>query len=130
MRRDIQSVTVVVTDYDEAIEYFSSILDFVVIEDKVILGQRKRWVRMAPSADSTVSIVLGRAADDAQESRVGDQTGGRVFLFLNTDDLDRDYRLLQERGVVFVRPPQVFDYGTVAVFRDLYGNLWDLIERR
>jgi len=130
MRRDIQSVTVVVRDYDEATEYFSSVLDFVVIEDKVIPGQHKRWIRMAPSADSVVSIVLGRAADEAQESRIGDQTGGRVFLFLNTDDLDRDHRLLQTRGVTFVRPPQEFDYGTVAVFRDLYGNLWDLIEGR
>jgi predicted enzyme related to lactoylglutathione lyase len=128
MRRDIRNVTVVVRDYDEAIQYFSSVLDFVVVEDRVIPDQQKRWVRMAPSADSIVAIVLGRAADYAQESRVGDQTGGRVFLFLNTDDLERDYRLLQERGVIFVRPPKVFDYGTVAVFRDLYGNLWDLIE--
>ncbi len=130
MSRDIRSVTVVVRDYDEAIEYFSSVLDFVVIEDKVIPGQQKRWVRMAPGVDSIVSIVLGRAADEAQESRVGDQTGGRVFLFLSTDDLDRDYRLLQERGVIFVRPPQEFDYGTVAVFLDLYGNMWDLIESK
>lgn len=128
MKREIRSITVVVRDYDEAINYYRSVLDFVVIEDRPMPEQGKRWIRMAPSAESGVSIVLGRASDDHQASRIGDQTGGRVFLFLQTDDLERDYRLLRARGVTFVREPQRFDFGSVAVFRDLYGNLWDLIE--
>ena len=128
MRREIGSVTVVVRDYDEAISYYRSVLDFVVVEDRPVPKQDKRWIRMAPGTDSAFSIVLGRAADERQRSRTGDQTGGRVFLFLHTDDIERDYRVFRERGVGFVRAPQRFDYGTVAVFRDLYGNLWDLIE--
>lgn len=128
MRREIRSVTVVVKDYDEAISYYSSTLEFVVVEDRPVPEQNKRWIRMAPSMDSAVSVVLGRASDELQASRIGDQTGGRVFLFLHTDDIERDYRVFHERGVEFVRAPQQYDYGTVAVFRDVYGNLWDLIQ--
>lgn len=127
MRR-LSRVTLVVRDYDEAIEYYRSVLGFYLLEDQPLPSENKRWVVMAPEADSPVSFVLGRAANAEQESRVGNQTGGRVFLFLETDDLERDYQALVTRGVVFVRPPQRFDYGRVAVFEDLYGNLWDLVE--
>lgn len=129
MKREIAAVMVVVDDYDAAIAYYSSVLDFVVVEDRPVPEQNKRWVRMAPGPDAAVSIVLGRASDDRQRSRIGDQTGGRVFLFLHTDDFGRDYELLRGRGVAFVREPQEHDYGRVAVFRDVYGNLWDLVER-
>jgi uncharacterized glyoxalase superfamily protein PhnB len=122
-------VTVVVSDYDEAIRYYSAVLEFVVVEDRHVPEQKKRWIRMAPGKGSTTSIVLGKASDGLQESRIGNQTGGRVFLFLDTDDVERDYRVLKDRGVEFVREPQRFDYGTVAEFRDMYGNMWDLIER-
>ena len=127
MRR-LSRVTLVVRNYDEAVEYYRSVLGFFLIEDKAIPSQNKRWVIMAPELDSPVTFVLGRAATLEQEARIGNQTGGRVFLFLETDDLDRDYTALVNRGVNFVRPPQQLDYGRVAVFEDLYGNLWDLVE--
>lgn len=127
MRR-LSRVTLVVRDYDEAVEYYRSVLGFSLIEDKPVPSQNKRWVIMAPEPDSLVTFVLGRAATLEQETRIGNQTGGRVFLFLETDDFERDYTALVNRGVNFVRPPQLFDYGRVAVFEDLYGNLWDLVE--
>ncbi len=127
MRR-LSRVTLVVRDYDEAVEYYRSVLGFSLIEDKPVPSQNKRWVIMAPEPDSPVTFVLGRAATLEQETRIGNQTGGRVFLFLETDDFERDYTALVNRGVNFVRPPQQFDYGRVAVFEDLYGNLWDLVE--
>jgi catechol 2,3-dioxygenase-like lactoylglutathione lyase family enzyme len=127
MRR-LARITLVVRDYDEAIEYYRSVLGFALLEDRPIPSENKRWVVMAPEEDSLVSFVLGRASTPEQESRIGNQTGGRVFLFLETDDFERDYRTLIDRGVDFVRPPQRFGYGQVAVFEDLYGNLWDLVE--
>lgn len=125
--RTIVHVALVVRDYDEAIDFYTRALGFELIEDTA-LGDGKRWVLVAPSSGSGTSILLARATGDAQLSRVGDQTGGRVFLFLHTDDFRRDYRLFESRGVRFVREPREETYGTVAVFEDLYGNRWDLLE--
>jgi catechol 2,3-dioxygenase-like lactoylglutathione lyase family enzyme len=119
---------VVVRDYDEAIEFYTEKLGFELIEDTFIPAQQKRWVVVAPRGARESRILLARAVGEEQTSRIGNQTGGRVFLFLYTDDFWRDYRAYQARGVVFVREPSVEKYGTVAVFRDLYGNLWDLLE--
>ncbi len=127
MNRKIVHMAVVVRDYDEAIAFYTQQLDFVLLEDTP-LDEEKRWVRIAPSRAAEFSILLARASNEAQVSRIGDQTGGRVFLFIHTDDFDRDYNLYKSRGIEFIRPPQEFDYGKVAVFKDLYGNLWDLIE--
>jgi catechol 2,3-dioxygenase-like lactoylglutathione lyase family enzyme len=129
MQRAIASMTLVVRDYDEAIAFYRDCLGFVLLEDTP-LGGEKRWVRMAPRADSSFSLLFGRAVNPRQAARVGDQTGGRVFLFLESDDFWSDYRQMLERGVTFVREPRDEPYGTVAVFADLYGNLWDLIEPR
>ena len=116
-------------DYDEAIAYYVGVLGFRLIEDTPVAAQHKRWVVVAPPAsDGGAALLLARASDDEQASRIGNQTGGRVFLFLHTDDFERDHRTLRERGVTFVREPRQEPYGTVAVFRDLYGNLWDLLE--
>jgi len=120
---------VVVRDYDEAIDFYTNTLDFVLVEDRFVAEQNKRWVIIAPPGATESGILLARAVGDEQSSRIGNQTGGRVFLFLNTDDFWRDYRAYTGRGVEFVREPSTEDYGTVAVFRDLYGNLWDLIQR-
>jgi catechol 2,3-dioxygenase-like lactoylglutathione lyase family enzyme len=118
----------VVRDYDEAIDFFTGMLDFVVIEDSFQPAQNKRWVVVSPPGASESRLLLARAVSDEQSSRIGNQTGGRVFLFLHTDDFWRDYREYVRRGVEFVREPSTEDYGTVAVFRDLYGNLWDLVQ--
>jgi catechol 2,3-dioxygenase-like lactoylglutathione lyase family enzyme len=128
MDRQIAQVTLMVTDYDEAIAFYTQKLDFNLLEDTV-LSPAKRWVLIAPKGDS-FRLLLGKAVGDEQRSRVGNQTGGRVFLFLYTDDFWRDYRRYQNAGVKFVREPKEEPYGTVAVFEDLYGNLWDLIEHR
>ena len=128
MSQVIASVALVVRDYDEAIAFFTDCLGFVVAEDTPLLGG-KRWVRVMPSGGGT-SLSLARAATPQQAARVGDQTGGRVFLFLHTDDFWRDYRNMQSRGVRFVEGPRDEAYGTVAVFLDLYGNKWDLVEHR
>jgi len=117
-----------VRDYDEAIRFYVDTLDFELLEDTFIPAQNKRWVLVAPPGSTESRLLLARAANPEQEARVGDQTGGRVFLFLHTDDFWRDYRRYQERGVVFVREPKVEPYGTVAVFQDLYGNRWDLLQ--
>ena len=117
-----------VRDYDEAIQFFVKTLDFVLVEDSWIEPQQKRWVVVAPPGSTGTQLLLARAVGDDQKSRIGDQTGGRVFLFLYTDDFWRDYRRYQERGVCFVREPKEEPYGTVAVFRDVYGNLWDLLQ--
>jgi catechol 2,3-dioxygenase-like lactoylglutathione lyase family enzyme len=130
MRRSIAHVALVVSDYDEAIEFFTKVLDFVLIEDTHIEGEDKRWVRVAPRGAREMSLVLARASNPEQEMFVGNQTGGRVGFFLHTDDFWRDYQMLSERGVEFVREPRDERYGTVAVFRDLYGNLWDLVQPR
>jgi len=119
---------VVVKEYDEAIDFYTKVLDFDLIDDSYVPEQDKRWVVVAPPGNTGSQILLARAVGDEQSSRVGNQTGGRVFLFLYTDDFWRDYRAYLERGVEFVREPKTEDYGTVAVFRDLYGNLWDLLQ--
>jgi len=121
-------IAVVVGDYDEAISFYTQVLGFDLVEDTYIPEQDKRWVVVAPHGAVATQILLARAVGDEQVSRIGNQTGGRVFLFLYTDDFWRDYRLYKSRGVVFIREPKVEGYGTVAVFRDVYGNLWDLLQ--
>lgn len=128
MNRKLGLVSLVVRDYDEAIDFFVNTLGFELIEDRDVPEQKKRWVVVGPPGGAGASLVLGRASNDRQAAHVGDQTGGRVFLFLYTDDFWRDYDSLRAQGVVFVRDPKEFDYGTVAVFQDLYGNLWDLVQ--
>ena len=112
------------------IAFYVGVLGFTLIEDTIIPEQNKRWVVVAPPGATESRILLARAATPEQESRVGNQTGGRVFLFLHTNDFWRDYQSYVSRGVVFVRPPREEGFGTVAVFQDLYGNLWDLVERK
>lgn len=128
MKQSIAHVALVVRDYDEAIEFFTGKLNFTVIEDTYQPAQDKRWVVVAPAGSKGATLLLARASSEAQEGFVGNQSGGRVFLFLSTDDFWRDYNNMVERGIVFVREPKTEDYGTVAVFEDLYGNLWDLIQ--
>jgi lactoylglutathione lyase len=127
-RRRLAHVAVVVRDYDEAIDFYTRALGFKLVEDTP-LSAEKRWVVVAPSVDGA-SLLLAKASNDAQLSRVGNQTGGRVFLFLHTDDFDRDHRTMSAHGVKFVEGPRAEKYGKVAVFEDLYGNRWDLIERK
>ncbi|TNE61035.1 MAG: VOC family protein [Bacteroidetes bacterium] len=127
MKQYLARIALVVRDYDEAIAFYTKTLDFTLEEDTP-LSPTKRWVRVAPPGSDGCQLLLAKAADDAQLSRVGNQTGGRVFLFLHTDDFWRDYHKLTERAVHFVREPVEEPWGTVAVFEDLYGNLWDLIE--
>jgi catechol 2,3-dioxygenase-like lactoylglutathione lyase family enzyme len=125
--RSLAHVSLVVRDYDEAIEFYVGTLGFELVEDSYQPEQDKRWVVVRPGPDGT-SILLARASNDRQAAFIGDQAGGRVFLFLRTDDFWRDYNALTAKGVTFVRPPKEADYGTVAVFQDLYGTLWDLVE--
>jgi catechol 2,3-dioxygenase-like lactoylglutathione lyase family enzyme len=120
-------VALVVRDYDEALVFYTRTLNFKLIED-TRLTPDKRWVLIAPPGSRGTNLLLARATTPEQETRIGDQTGGRVFLFLHTDDFWRDYREMTERKVKFIRPPSEESYGTVAVFEDLYGNLWDLLE--
>lgn len=120
-------IALVVRDYDEALEFFTHTLNFRVVED-TRLSKDKRWVLIAPPGSQGTSLLLARAATPEQASRIGNQTGGRVFLFLHTDDFWRDYREMTARNVKFIREPREEAYGTVAVFEDLYGNLWDLLE--
>lgn len=127
MHRTLGSLTLVVGDYDQAIAYYTQRLGFVLLED-TDLGGGKRWVRVAPSAQAETALLLARADGDAQRARVGDQTGGRVGFFLHTDDFARDHAAMLARGVRFLESPRVETYGTVAVFEDLYGNRWDLLE--
>lgn len=129
MAQTIALVTLVVRDYDEALAYFTTCLGFAVAEDTPLPGG-KRWLRVAPPGGGGAALLLAQAATPAQSARVGDQTGGRVALFLNTNDFWRDYRAYQSRGVQFVEEPRQEAYGTVAVFVDLYGNRWDLVEQR
>ncbi len=128
MKQSIAHVALVVRDYDEAIEFYTSKLDFTLVEDTYQPEQDKRWVVVAPPGSGEATLLLARASTDGQKAFIGNQSGGRVFLFLATDNFDRDYRTMLERGVKFVREPTTQEYGTVAVFEDLYGNLWDLIE--
>lgn len=127
MNQSIAQVTLVVRDYDEAIAFYTQKLSFTLVEDTPLPAEQKRWVVVAPPGGGT-GILLARASKPEQEAYVGNQSGGRVFLFLSTDDFWRDYRRMEKKGVRFVRQPQKTDYGTVAVFADLYGNLWDLIQ--
>jgi catechol 2,3-dioxygenase-like lactoylglutathione lyase family enzyme len=128
MKQTIGYVALVVRDYDEAIDFYVNTLGFTLIEDTFIEAQNKRWVLVAPPGASESRLLLARAVGQEQAARIGDQTGGRVFLFLHTDDFWRDFRRYREKGVVFVREPRQETYGTVAVFADLYGNLWDLLQ--
>lgn len=121
-------VSVVVRDYDEALGFYVGVLGFDLVENTPVPEENKRWVVVRPPGARYGGILLARASDEEQAAHVGNQTGGRVFLFLYTDDFERDYATYRGRGVVFVRPPRELPYGTVAVFRDLYGNLWDLLE--
>ena len=125
----LSALALVVRDYDEAIAYFHGILRFELVEDTP-LGNGKRWVRVRPPGSAGPDLLLARAANEEQASRIGNQTGGRVFLFLETDDLDRDHRAWSARGVRFIETPREEAYGRVVVFEDCYGNRWDLIERR
>lgn len=128
MKQSILHVALVVRDYDEAIEFYCQTLHFTLVEDTYQPEQDKRWVVVAPPGSKGTNLLLARASTPEQEAFIGDQTGGRVFLFLNTDDFWRDYNAMLAAGITFVRDPKTYDYGTVAVFEDLYGNLWDLIE--
>ena len=127
MHQRIAHVALVVDNYDDAIEFYTQKLDFQVLEDTK-LSEEKRWVMVAPQGAKECCLLLAQAANETQKAAVGNQTGGRVFLFLFTDDFWRDYEKLKSRDVQFVRPPQELEYGKVAVFEDLYGNMWDLIE--
>ncbi len=128
MKQSIVHIALVVRDYDEAVSFYTEKLSFTLIEDSYQPEQDKRWVVVAPPGSSGTSLLLAKASNEAQEAFVGNQTGGRVFLFLNSDDFWRDYHEMVARGIHFVREPKVEPYGTVAVFEDLYGNLWDLLE--
>jgi catechol 2,3-dioxygenase-like lactoylglutathione lyase family enzyme len=130
MTQSIGQVAIVVRDYDEALKFYVGILGFDLIEDTPIPMQNKRWVVVAPRGANSSRLLLARAVGDEQSSRIGNQTGGRVFLFLYTDDFWRDFRAYKAKGVAFVREPKEEEYGTVAVFQDLYGNLWDLLQLR
>ena len=126
MKREITQIALVVRDYDEAIQFYTQALRFVLLDDEPREGG-KRWVRVAPSADSPFALLLAKAATPEQERGIGNQTGGRVFLFLQTDDFHRDYEHMKSHGVRFTEEPRHEPYGTVVVFLDLYGNKWDLI---
>ena len=128
MQQSIIYVALVVRDYDEAIAFYTQKLHFTLIEDTYQPEQDKRWVVVAPPGSSGASLLLARASTQEQEAAIGNQTGGRVFLFLNTDDFWRDYNEMVAVGINFVREPKVAPYGTVAVFEDLYGNRWDLVQ--
>ena len=130
MLQSIVHIALVVRDYDEAIDFYTNRLHFTLIEDSYQPEQDKRWVVVAPPGSHGTTVLLARASKPEQEAFIGNQTGGRVFLFLGTDDFWRDYREMQERGIHFVRESKEADYGTVAVFEDLYGNRWDLIQFR
>ncbi len=127
MNQRLAHIAIVVNDYDEAIKFYTEKLHFDLIEDTQ-LSETKRWVLVRPKGEGSCCLLLAKAANDEQGSRVGNQTGGRVFLFLHTDDFERDYQNLLDKQIEIVRQPSKEEYGTVAVFKDLHGNLWDLIE--
>ena len=128
MRQSIVHIALVVKDYDEAIDFYVNKLKFELIEDTYQAEQDKRWVIVSPPGSNGVSLLLARASKPEQLDFIGNQTGGRVFLFLNTDDFWRDYKCMKSEGIKFIREPKEEDYGIVAVFEDLYGNLWDLLQ--
>lgn len=127
MKQKIAHLALVVEDYDEAIDFYTQKLNFDLIEDTA-LSETKRWVLVAPKGSKECCLLLAKAAKEEQKTRIGNQTGGRVFLFLHTDDFDRDFENLLKHKIKIVRPPKTEPYGKVAVFEDLYGNLWDLIQ--
>ena len=128
MKQSIVHVALLVRDYDEALEFYTNKLHFTVVEDTYQPEQEKRWVLVAPPGSAETTLLLARASKTEQESYIGNQTGGRVFLFLRTDDFWRDYYEMISFGIKFVREPKTAPYGIVAVFEDVYGNLWDLVE--
>jgi len=128
MKQSIVHIALVVDDYDEAIAFYTQKLHFSLVEDTYQPAQDKRWVVVAPPGSQGTTLLLAKASKPEQRPFIGNQTGGRVFLFLNTDDFWRDYHEMVERGIHFVRPPKEEEYGLVAVFKDLYGNLWDLLQ--
>lgn len=128
MKQSIVHIALVVKDYDEAIKFYTEKLHFTLVEDTYQPEQDKRWVVVSPPGTNGTTILLARASNEIQESFIGNQAGGRVFLFLGTDDFWRDYHEMKEREIEFVREPKEMDYGTVAVFLDLYGNRWDLVQ--
>lgn len=129
MKQQLALIALVVADYDEAIAFYTQKLNFTLVEDTV-MSETKRWVVVAPPGSSGCNLLLAKAANDEQQTRVGNQTGGRVFLFLYTDDFWRDYNAMVEKGIEFARQPVEETWGTVAVFKDLYGNLWDFIQHQ
>lgn len=128
MKQSIIHIALVVREYDEALDFYVGTLGFKLVEDTYIPEQDKRWVLIEPPGASGTQLLLARGVGEDQISRIGNQTGGRVFLFLRTDDFWRDYHAYKEKGIIFVREPKEESYGTVAVFQDLYGTLWDLIQ--
>jgi catechol 2,3-dioxygenase-like lactoylglutathione lyase family enzyme len=128
MKQSIVHIALVVRDYDEALDFYINKLNFVLIEDTYQPEQDKRWVVISPPGSSGTALLIARASKPEQERFIGNQAGGRVFLFLNTDDFWRDYNSMLAKGIKFVREPKQADYGMVAVFEDLYGNLWDLLQ--
>ena len=128
MKQSIVHIALVVDSYDEAITFYTKKLNFVLIEDTYQPDQDKRWVVVAPPGSTGTTILLAKASKTEQKKFIGNQTGGRVFLFLNTDDFWRDYHQMISKGIEFIREPKKEDYGMVAVFKDLYGNMWDLLE--
>ncbi len=129
MAQNIGHVTIVVKDYDEAIEYYTRVLGFNLLED-TDMGNGKRWVLVAPAGTKGTSILLARAATEEQRNHVGNQTGGRVFMFLFTDDFKGDYIKMKEKGVKFVEEPRSEEYADVVIFEDIYGNRWDFLQPR
>ncbi|GAP21549.1 VOC family protein [Leptolinea tardivitalis] len=128
MKQNIVHIALVVRDYDEALDFYVNKLNFELIEDTYQPEQDKRWVVVAPPGGTGTTLLLARASKPEQEPFIGNQTGGRVFLFLNSDDFWRDYHAMQAKGIKFIREPKQAEYGMVAVFEDLYGNLWDLLQ--
>ena len=128
MKQSIVHIALVVKDYDEALDFYLNKLNFVLIEDTYQPEQDKRWVVIAPPGSSGTTLLLARASKPEQIDFIGNQAGGRVFLFLNTDDFWRDYHSMVSKGITFVREPKEADYGMVAVFEDLYGNRWDFLQ--
>jgi catechol 2,3-dioxygenase-like lactoylglutathione lyase family enzyme len=128
MKQAIIHIALVVREYDEALAFYVDTLGFKLVEDTYIPAQDKRWVLVEPPGSTGTQLLLARAVGTEQASRIGNQTGGRVFLFLHTDDFWRDHRAYKEKGIRFIREPKEEPYGTVAVFEDLYGNLWDLVQ--
>ena len=128
MKQSIVHIALVVKDYDEALDFYINKLNFALIEDTYQPEQDKRWVVIAPPGSSGTTLLIAKASKPEQVDFIGNQAGGRVFLFLNTDDFWRDYRFMVSKGIKFVREPKEADYGMVAVFEDLYGNRWDLLQ--